>query len=136
MLYSEYMDQVKELALYESEDTGVTYIVPEYEYILAHQNFSLADVTDFPAADLQTVRRQLELERDMRNAQKNYSVAVAAWMHQFVDQAMNPAMTEAENQLMAEVIAYRNQKANGEKEQKTAPVFGNGFVMQKKKPKE
>lgn len=138
MLYCEYMDKVKEIALWESTDTGKTYIVPDYEYNLAHQEFSLADVTDFPGADMNTVRRQLELERDMRNAQKDYTMEVMKWLHQFIDGAVQPTMTDAENKIMEMLMNYQKdqqKKDNHNVSEKTKMVFDNGFVLHKKEIK-
>lgn len=133
MLYRDYMNKVKELALCQNVDTGMTYIVPEYEYILAHQSFGLKDVTDFPDADLQTVRRQLELERDMRNAQNSYGMALAKWAYQFVDNTVVPATVDAENELLQTLLEYR--KTTKEKNNNVVNLFENQAMMQKKKMK-
>lgn len=133
MLYHEYMNKVKELALCQNIDTGMTYIVPEYEYILAHQDFGLQDVTDFPDADLQTVRRQLELERDMRNAQNSYGMSLAKWVYQFVDNTVMPATVDAENELLQTLLEYR--KTTKEKNDNVVNLFENQAMMRKKKMK-
>ena len=138
MLYCEYMDKVKEIALCESIETGKTYISPDYEYNLAHQDFSLANVTDFPGADMNTVRRQLELERDMRNAQKDYTMEVMKWLHQFVDNTVQPAMTDAENEIMSMFLDYRKGQQGSAKHgvsEKTKMIFDIGIMLHKKEIK-
>lgn len=110
MLYYEYMDKVKELALVTSEKNGLTYIRPDYEYLLETSGLSLDDVTDFEKASGTVVYRQLLLERDMRNAQNNISPVVMQWLYDVISTVVEPAIVEQQNQLIKDMLAYQKEK--------------------------
>lgn len=110
MLYSEYMNKVKEIALITSEKNGLTYIRPDYEYILAASEFSLDDVSDFEDATRDVVHRQLIMERDMRNAQKDISPIVMKWLYDVISTVVEPAIIEQQNELIKDMLEYRKEK--------------------------
>lgn len=110
MLYSEYMDKVKEMALITSEKNGLTYIRPDYEYLLNASGLSLDEVIDFKNATREVVHQHLILERDMRNAQKDISPIVMQWVYDVISTVVDPAIIEQENQLIQDMIEYRKEK--------------------------
>lgn len=112
MLYSEYMDKVKSIALLTNENTGVTYVRPDYEYILAasSEEFSLNDVTDYKGVTGDTVYRQLLLERDMRNAQNDKTPVVMQWLHDVITTVVEPTIVEEQNQLIKDMLEYRKER--------------------------
>lgn len=110
MLYSEYMDKVKEIALISSENNGLTYIRPDYEYILSSIEYKLDDVTDFHGVTHDHVRRQLEFERDMRNTQKNLSPVVMQWISDVITTVVEPAIIEEQNKLIKDMLEYRKER--------------------------
>jgi hypothetical protein len=104
------MDKVKEIALITSEKNGLTYIRPDYEYILAASGLSVDDVTDFEDATRNVVHRQLILERDMRNAQNDISPIVMKWLYDVINTVVEPAIVEQQNELIKDMLAYRKEK--------------------------
>lgn len=110
MLYSEYMDKVKELALITNEDTGMTYIRPDYEYLLSASQLDLDGVTDFEDVTRTVVYRQLLLERDMRNAQKDKTQIVMQWLYDVISTAVEPAIIEEQNKLIKDMLEYRKER--------------------------
>ena len=110
MLYSEYMDKVKELALITNEDTGMTYIRPDYEYLLSASHLDLDEVTDFEDVTKSVVYRQLLLERDMRNAQKDKTHIVMQWLYDVISTVVEPAIVEEQNKLIQDMLAYRKER--------------------------
>ena len=110
MLYSEYMDKVKEIALLTNENTGLTYIRPDYEYMLDAGELKLEDVSDFKAAAKETVYRQLLLERDMRNAQQDKTPVVMQWLYDVISAVVEPAIIEEQNKLIQDMLAYRKER--------------------------
>ena len=110
MLYSEYMDKVKEIALLTNENTGLTYIRPDYEYILDAGELKLEGVSDFEDASKETVYRQLLLERDMRNAQQDKTPAVMQWLYDVISTVVEPAIIEEQNKLIQDMLAYRKER--------------------------
>ena len=110
MLYYEYMDKVKEIALITSEKNGLTYIRPDYEYLLETSGLSLDDITDFEQVSGTVVYRQLLLERDMRNAQRDLSPVVMQWLYDVISTVVEPAIMEQQNQLIKDMLEYRKEK--------------------------
>ena len=110
MLYSEYMDKVKELALITNEDTGMTYIRPDYEYLISASQLDLDDVTDFEDVTRTVVYRQLLLERDMRNAQKDKTQIVMQWLYDVISTVVEPALVEEQNKLIKDMLEYRKER--------------------------
>lgn len=110
MLYYEYMDKVKALALITSEKNGLTYIRPDYEYLLAGANMKLSDVTDFEGVSQETVYRQLQLERDMRNTHKDVSPVVMQWLHDVIANVIEPTLVEEQNKLIQDMLEYRKER--------------------------
>lgn len=110
MLYSEYMDKVKDIALLTNENTGLTYIRPDYEYILDGEEFSLDDVTDFENVSKLVVHNQLLLERDMRNAQTDKTAIVMQWLYDVITTVVEPAIVDEQNQLIKDMLEYRKER--------------------------
>lgn len=110
MLYYEYMNKVKDIALITSESNGLVYIRPDYEYILAVDDVKLEDVTDFENVTRDTVYRQLILERDMRNAQRDHSPIIMKWLYDVISTVVEPAIVEEQNRLIKDLIEYRKER--------------------------
>lgn len=110
MLYSEYMDKVKEIALLTNENTGLTYIRPDYEYILAASETKLADVSDFKDVNMDVVHRQLLLERDMRNAQRDKTPVIMQWLYDIITTTIEPALVEEQDKLIKDMLEYRKER--------------------------
>lgn len=110
MLYSEYMDKVKSIALLTNENTGLTYVRPDYEYMLSTMGFTLDDVTDFQCATTETVYKQLLLERDMRNAQMDKTPVIMQWAYDVISTVVEPAIVEEQNKLIKDMLEYRKER--------------------------
>lgn len=60
---------------------------------------------------------------------------VMEWLHQFIDGTVQPAMTDAENQIMEMLLDYRKGQQKKDKHnisEKTKMVFDNGFIAAKR----
>lgn len=110
MLYSEYMNKVKEIALLTNENNGLTYIRPDYEYILAASELKLEDISDYEGVTKDSVYKQLLLERDMRNTQKDKMPLIAQWLYDVISTVVEPAIVEEQNQLIKDMLEYRKEK--------------------------
>ena len=148
MLYSEYMDKVKSIALLTNENTGLTYIRPDYEYMLAAMELTLDGVTDYPNATTDMVYRQLLLERDMRNAQTDKTPVVMQWLHDVISTVVEPAIIEEQNKLIKDMLEYHkernaidnrtkelDQKQQALEEKSKVLPMNFGIDFSKKKPK-
>lgn len=110
MLYKEYMNKVKEIALLTDEKTGLTFIRPDYEYVLEIEGTKMDDISDFETATRAGVYRQLLLERDMRNAKQDKTPIVMQWIYDVISTVVEPAMVEEQNKLIADMLAYRKER--------------------------
>lgn len=110
MLYKEYMDKVKDIALLMNEDTGLTYIAPDYEYLLSVSDLKLEDVSDFDGVNKNVVHRHLLLERDMRNAQRDKTPIIMQWIYDVMTTVVEPAIIEQQNELIKNLLEYRKEK--------------------------
>ena len=110
MLYSEYMDKVKSIALLTNENNGLTYIRPDYAYLVAASELKLEDVSDFNGVTDSIVLEQLKLERDMRNAQNDKTSVVAEWLYDVITTVVEPTIVEQQNQLIKDMLAYQKEK--------------------------
>lgn len=110
MLYKEYMNKVKEIALLTDEKTGLTFIRPDYEYALEIEGTKMDDISDFETATRAGVYRQLLLERDMRNAKQDKTPIVMQWIYDVISTVVEPAMVEEQNKLIADMLAYRKER--------------------------
>lgn len=147
MLYQEYIDKVKELALVTDERNGVTYVRPDYEYLIAASDLKLEDVTDFEDVSKSVVYRQLLLERDMRNAQNDNTPVVMQWIYDVISNVIEPAIVEEQNRLIKDMLEYRkernaidnrtkelDQKERELEEKNKVVPFTFGMNFSKKKP--
>ena len=110
MLYSEYMDQVKEIALLVNGTNGMTYIRPDYAYVLASSEIKLSDITDFDGVNEQIVLEHLKLERDMLNTQMDQSPIVMQWLSDVISTVVEPTIIDQQNKLIKDMIEYRKEK--------------------------
>ena len=110
MLYSEYMDKVKEFALIKNEKNGLAYIRPDVEYVLAHEDYNLGNVTDFENVSIEHVLRHLRLECDMLNAKENMTPVVARWLNDVISTVIEPAIIQEQNALIKDMLEYRKEK--------------------------
>lgn len=147
MLYQEYIDKVKELALVTDDRNGVTYVRPDYEYLIAASDLKLEDVTDFEDVSKSVVYRQLLLERDMRNAQNDNTPIVMQWIYDVISNVIEPAIVEEQNKLIKDMLEYRkernaidnrtkelDQKERELEEKNKVVPFTFGMNFSKKKP--
>lgn len=147
MLYQEYIDKVKELALVTDERNGVTYVRPDYEYLIAASDLKLEDVTDFEDVSKSVVYRQLLLERDMRNTQNDNTPIVMQWIYDVISNVIEPAIVEEQNKLIKDMLEYRkernaidnrtkelDQKERELEEKNKVVPFTFGMNFSKKKP--
>lgn len=110
MLYSEYIDEVKKIALIIDDDNEMTYIWPDYEYALRKMDLGIDKVSDYEGLTYETVYRNLVLERDMRNAKKDKLPIIIDWLYNVVTTVVEPAVVEEQNKLIKDVIEYRKER--------------------------
>lgn len=110
MLYSEYMDEVKKIALVLDEDNAMTYIWPDYEYALRKMDLGIDKVSDFEGLTNEIVYRNLVLERDMRNAKNDKLPIIVNWLYDVITTVVEPAIVEEQNQLIKDMLEYRKER--------------------------
>lgn len=108
MLYTEFMKKAEEFILSYDEDSGLTYLEPDYVAILRGLKMNPeADISDYPLswAGLED-RMRLEVER--RNKLDDRTKYVVDWLYSVLTAAIEPAMLQEENELMKNMMDYMN----------------------------
>lgn len=108
MLYTEFMKKAEEFILSYDEDSGLTYLEPDYVAILRGLKMDPEkDISDYPLswAGLED-RMRLEVER--RNKLDDRTKYVVDWLYSVLTAAIEPAMLQEENELMKNMMDYMN----------------------------
>lgn len=108
MLYTEFMKKAEEFILSYDEDSGLTYLEPDYVAILRGLKMNPEeDISDYPLswAGLED-RMKLEVER--RNKLDDRTKYVVDWLYSVLTAAIEPAMLQEENELMKNMMDYMN----------------------------
>ena len=113
MLYMDFISKAKELTI-EQHENGMWYLLPEWKYILYANDMAILKFRDF-RPDWYTVEDNLKLEVEKRNAGANQTNAVMKWVDDVVNNKVEPAMLEDENDLVANALAFA--QLNRQKEQ-------------------
>ena len=110
MLYSEFMKKAEELVLTTDEDSGLSFLEPDYYAIMKSVNMDPEeDIFDIPISWDQFVER-MELQADKLNKLDDRSKYVMDWMFQVLTSAIEPAMVQEENELFKNMTEYMNRK--------------------------
>lgn len=106
MLYIDFMKKAEEFVLSYDEDSGLTYLEPDWRVILSGLNLDPEkDITDSPISwDWLCERMMLEVER--RNKLDDRSKYVIDWIYSILTAAIEPAMLNEENELMKNMMDY------------------------------
>lgn len=110
MLYIDFMNKVKQFALVTDEDTGVTYVRPDYEHVIVLSELKLEDVSDFKNLSMDTIHRHLTLECEMMNSRNNKMPIVAQWLYSVITTVVEPTLVDEQNQIIKDLLAYRKER--------------------------
>lgn len=136
MLYSEYISKAKNMCIAIDDVNNVSYLMPDYRYMLCLSNLNLEDVTDFPGVTYDIVGENLKLEAEAYNARHNMVPGLAEWIRETLMTSISPLAAQQQNELIKNMSAYMeaNLKQNEQKKQaaeteehvKEQPVENNG----------
>lgn len=110
MTYTEYMNKVKDIALYE--DNGTWYLMPNYLYLIHQNKLDLGyyvdpeDIADMPNITMQQVKEELRLEVAMRNKKNDHTKQVVDWIYELLTVTIDPKITEEQNEFIKNVMNY------------------------------
>lgn len=110
MLYGEYIDEVKKIALITDDDNEKTYIWPDYEYALSKMDLCIDKVSDFEGLTNEIVYRNLVLERDLRNAKNDKAPNLVKWLYDIITNVVEPTISSEQNQMIQDLLAYRKER--------------------------
>ena len=115
MLYSEYISKAKAMCIAIDDVNDVSYLIPDYRYLLSLSELNLEDVTDFPGVSYDIVADNLRAEVDAYNTRHNMVPGLAAWIRETLFQALSPIAVQEQNELFSNVIEYMKAKNQEEK---------------------
>ncbi len=112
MNYYDIINQAIELVVVDAGN-GLSFLEPRYKEAL--RIAGLLDHEDVISPD--ELFEAVHLEVEKRNTLNNKMNIIAAWVAQTIDTVINPAITQEENELMKNLLAYlERDKAVKEKE--------------------
>lgn len=119
MLYNNFMKKAEEFVLSYDEDSGLTYLEPDYYAILVGLKMNPEeDISDYPLTWARFEDR-MKLEADKRNKLDDRSKYVIDWLYSVLTAAIEPAMLQEENELMKNMMDYMNLNAELKEKEKS-----------------
>lgn len=110
MLYTEFMNKVEDLVLDRDDNTGLTFIRPDYMYTLKKANLDLSNIGDFDDVTYDIILEHLKLKRDMLNTKSNKLHIIADWIYDIITTTVNPIEVETQNELFKNMLEYEKEK--------------------------
>lgn len=108
MLYTEFMKKAEEFILSYDEDSGLTYLEPDYVAILRGLKMNPEeDISDYPLS-WAGFEDRMKLEVERRNKLDDRTKYVVDWLYSVLTAAIEPAMLQEENELMKNMMDYMN----------------------------
>lgn len=119
MIYVDFMKKAEEFVLSYDEDSGLTFLEPDYYAILLGLKMDPEkDVSDIPLTWAQFEKR-MELEVERRNKLDDRSKYVIDWLYSVLTSAIEPAMMQQESELMKNIMDYMNLNAELKEKEKS-----------------
>jgi len=107
MLYSEFTQRIKDLAILLDEDTGVYYIDPDWKFNMyvndlpePHEVKSEYELTWADVKDI------LNLEVIKRNKHNDNKKLVIDWLYNLITATVEPAILQEETEYVAQMMDY------------------------------
>lgn len=108
MLYTEFMKKAEEFILSYDEDSGLTYLEPDYVVILRGLKMNPEeDISDYPLS-WAGLEDRMKLEVEKLNKLDDRTKYVVDWLYSVLTAAIEPAMLQEENELMKNMMDYMN----------------------------
>lgn len=119
MIYVDFMKKAEEFVLSYDEDSGLTFLDPDYYAILVGLKMDPEkDISDIPLTWAQFEKR-MELEVERRNKLDDRSKYVIDWLYSVLTSAIEPAMMQQESELMKNIMDYMNLNAELKEKEKS-----------------
>ena len=142
--YFKIVNEAIELVVETDDETGISYLIPQYKELLFEQGIVLDKDKDPREQD--ELYEIVKLEVEKRNALNNYVPYVARMMYELFDQKINPTVTDEENEMIANMLEYMKEKNALQEREKDIEnreramslknrLKGNGLNFAKKKEK-
>lgn len=119
MIYVDFMKKAEEFVLSYDEDSGLTFLEPDYYAILLGLKMDPEkDISDIPLTWAEFEKR-MELEVERRNKLDDRSKYVIDWLYSVLTSAIEPAMMQQESELMKNIMDYMNLNAELKEKEKS-----------------
>lgn len=119
MIYVDFMKKAEEFVLSYDEDSGLTFLEPDYYAILLGLKMDPEkDISDIPLTWAQFEKR-MKLEVERRNKLDDRSKYVIDWLYSVLTSAIEPAMMQQESELMKNIMNYMNLNAELKEKEKS-----------------
>lgn len=119
MIYVDFMKKAEEFVLSYDEDSGLTFLEPDYYAILLGLKMDPEkDISDIPLTWAQFEKR-MKLEVERRNKLDDRSKYVIDWLYSVLTSAIEPAMMQQESELMKNIMDYMNLNAELKEKEKS-----------------
>ena len=110
MLYAEFMNNMKEMALVQDEENGLWSIRPDYRYTAYLEDMDIRDISDFDDVSWDIIREELALDVAQRNQRESKTHLVIGWLYELLTTAIDPLVTQEETELLKNITEYMEQK--------------------------
>lgn len=110
MLYAEFMHELKDMAIVQDEENGMYSIRPDYRYTASLEDLDPKKITDFAGVTWDIIREDLELDVVQRNQRESKIHLVVGWLYDLLTTAVDPFVTQEENELIQNIVEYMAQK--------------------------
>lgn len=119
MLYTEFMKKAEEFILSYDEDSGLTYLEPDYVVILRGLKMNPEeDISDYPLS-WAGLEDRMKLEVEKLNKLDDRTKYVVDWLYSVLTAAIEPAMLQEENELMKNMMDYMNLNVSLKEKEKS-----------------
>lgn len=130
MLYTQLIEQAKQLVVTRDDITGKLYLNPAYRFIL-HDNQLVADnVADFPFVTDDIIAQNLMLYVQNENDKLNKGILLTEWAYEAINNVVQPAITDGQNEFIKNVMQY--MKLNDTLKDKQAQLNKKEQTLQQK----
>lgn len=119
MLYSKFIEKVKDITITYDEDAMVYYLEPDWQTIIyEHGLQDFEAVTDMHIEGWYDLEDVLKLEVEKRNAITSRKNVVFNWLYEIISTNADPGLTDAENNIFAALMDKNKKESEPQNEEK------------------
>lgn len=112
MTYDEFIGKILLNVVMLNDDNNMWELIPSYRREIRNLGLSLEDITDYKEATWQEVYEQVKMEIDYHNRPLDKTADVMNWLYDLLVSAMDPTITDVQNDYIKDVTEYLREKKN------------------------